>query len=213
MNVPASDLSQNLAEPMKTRICLRTAQVTFTGNVLWLKVPGEAEWFKSLFFLFKFQYHSKGFWPLRWRFSLRCNWVLTQWGNTDIYRLDEDICSRGVYQTYPPSCSEHLLSGMKCSSVAVLSSVYSLSCTRLVMFGGFTISAALNPGFPGRLAPGELPFPGVWHSGQVHWRGWSLRWWAYRNMQFLTVPQKQHLIWPAEKHEHIFERNLKVLWN
>lgn len=141
--------------------------------------------------------------------------MLTKWGNTDIYRLDEDICSRGVYQTYPPSCSEHLLSGMKCSSVAVLSSVYSLSCTRLVMFGGFTISAALNPRFPGRLAPGELPFPGVWHSEQVHWRGWSLRWWAYmcRSMQLLTIPQKQHLIWLAEKHEHIFERNLKVLWN
>lgn len=93
---------------------------------------------------------------------------------------------------------------MKCSSVAVLSSVYSLSCTRLVLFGGFTISAALNPGFPGRLAPGELPFPGVWHSRQVHRGGWSLRRWAYMrgSMQLLTVPQKQHLTWPAEKHEH-----------
>lgn len=69
------------------------------------------------------------------------------------------------------------------------------------MFSGFIITAALNPGFPGRSAPRELPLPGLWHSFRVYWRGWALRWWAYmhRSMQHHTVPQKQSF-WPADKH-------------
>lgn len=98
---------------------------------------------------------------------------------------------------------------------AVLSGMCSFSCTRLVMITGFNIRASLNPGFAGRLAPGELLFPGVRHSGHVDWRGWALRWWAYicRSMQLLTIPQKEHLIWPAENLKRIYRRTMKVLCN